>query len=86
MLALVAMPAGWTGFLALISFNGCLVECGAPEPGAGALWASVTAVLLALPVIVGLVVARIDIRRAWPWLAGSAGLVLLVVILAQRVV
>lgn len=56
-LAVVAVPAFWTGFFALASFTGCSLECHEPEVGVGLLWAAVTALLLALPIAVGLVVS-----------------------------
>ena len=50
--ALVAVPAFWSGFLALYAFSG------EPYPLAGAVWALVALALLALPVIAGVTVAR----------------------------
>jgi hypothetical protein len=58
--ALVAVPAAWSGFLAVASFSGCFIsgECSEPEPLAGAVWALSALALLALPVITGVLVAR----------------------------
>lgn len=86
MLLLVAIPAGWCAVLAIVSFTGCLIECGEPAPARGALWATLTAVLLSLPLITGLAVARVPLRRAWPWLASLVVAVALGALLAQRVI
>jgi hypothetical protein len=50
--ALVAVPAFWSGFLALYAFSG------EPYPLAGAVWALFALALLALPVITGVLVTR----------------------------
>ncbi|EHR53723.1 hypothetical protein SacmaDRAFT_5607 [Saccharomonospora marina XMU15] len=86
MLLLVAVPAGWCAFLAIVSFTGCLIECGEPQPAPGAMWAALTAALLSLPLITGLAVSRVPLRRLWPWLIGLVGAVALGALLAQRVI
>lgn len=86
MLLVVAVPAGWCAFLAIVSFTGCLIECGEPEPAPGALWAGLSAALLSLPIITGLAVSKVPFRRVWPWLIGLVGTVALGALLAQRVI
>lgn len=83
---LVAVPAGWSAYFALVSFTGCFIECGEPDAGTGALWGSLATFLLVLPVLTGLVVARVPLRRGLPWLIGLGGAVTLAGILAQRVI
>ena len=83
---LVAVPAGWSAYFALVSFTGCFIECGEPEPGTGVLWGSLAMFLLALPVLTGLVVARVPLRRGLPWLIGLGGAITLAGFLAQRVI
>ncbi|HEU4543188.1 MAG TPA: hypothetical protein VFR23_18810 [Jiangellaceae bacterium] len=83
---LVAIPAGWSAYFALVSFTGCFIECGKPEVGTGVLWGSLATFLLAVPVITGLVVARVPLRRGLPWLMGLGGAVTLAGVLAQRVI
>jgi hypothetical protein len=85
-LVLVAVPAGWSAYFALVSFTGCFIECGEPEPGTGVLWGSLATFFLVLPVLTGLVVARVPLRRGLPWLIGLGGAVALGGILAQRVI
>lgn len=82
----VAVPAGWAAYFSLLSFTGCFIECSEPEPGVAAMWASVAIFLLALPIVTGLVVARVPLRRGLPWLVGLAGVLLLAAAYAQRVV
>jgi len=63
-LAVVGYPAFITALLANFSFTGCFLECSAPRPGQGIVWSIVTALLLALPVFLGLAVARVRSRAA----------------------
>ncbi|HEX6338392.1 MAG TPA: hypothetical protein VFZ85_15635 [Jiangellaceae bacterium] len=84
--ALVAVPAGWFAIFAIAGFTGCFIECAQPEPGTGVLWASLATVLLVLPVVVGLIVARVPLRRGLPWLIGLVAAVALGGILAQRII
>lgn len=86
LLVLVAVPAAWFAYFALVSFTGCFIECGPPDVGTGVLWGSLALFLLALPVLIGLIVARVPLRRALPWLIGLGGVVTLGAILAQRVI
>ena len=60
MLALVAVPAATCGYFALLSFVGWQSD---PEPAVGVLWAGIALLLLALPVVTGLVVARAPLGR-----------------------
>jgi len=85
-LAVVAVPAAWSGLLALWSFSGCFIECSQPEPGRGAIWAGIAIFLIALPVFAGVAVARVPLRRVWPWFLGVLVLVVVGATLAQRVV
>ena len=85
-LVLVAVPAGWSAYFALVSFTGCFIECGEPDTGTGVLWGSLALFFLGLPVLTGLVVARVPLRRGLPWLIGLGGAVTLGAILAQRVI
>ena len=84
---LVAIPAGTSAYLSLLSFTGAcfFAQCAEPEPGVGATWAALAMFLLALPFAMGLFVARVPLRRGWPWLVGFAGLLVLGVTYAQRV-
>lgn len=83
--ALAAVPAAGCAILAIVSFTGCLIECGDPAPGRGATWSAVTAVLLALPFVAGAAAARVPLRRVVPWLLGLFGATTLVLLLAHRV-
>ena len=65
-----------TGLVAYASFTGCFISCSEPEPGAGLVWSAVAAVLLALPLALGLSTAGVRSRAAW-W--SAAALVLLAV-------
>jgi len=85
-LAVVAVPAAWSGLFALAAFSGCFIECSQPQPGRGALWAGIAIFLIALPVFAGLAIARVPLRRVWPWFVGVSAIVLVGAILAQRVV
>jgi hypothetical protein len=85
-LLLVAVPAGWSAYFALVSFTGCFIECGEPDTGTGVLWGSLALFFLGLPVLTGLVVARVPLRRGLPWLIGLGGAVTLGGVLAQRVI
>jgi hypothetical protein len=64
-LAVVALPLGFAGFAALASFSGCFLECSEPEPLVGALWAGIALFLLAVPVVAGLVTARVLTAPGW---------------------
>lgn len=66
----ICVPAAGSAYLAVISLSGCLIECSDPAPVRGAWWTLVTLVLLAAPVVVGLIVARVPLRRSGPWLLG----------------
>jgi hypothetical protein len=73
----VALPVGWAGSLAHASFSGCWITCGgSPKPAIGAVWSLVAALLLATPVALGLIVARV---RSWAAWLTNAVLVLVVV-------
>ena len=85
-LVLVAVPAGWSAYFALVSFTGCFIECGEPDTGTGVLWGSLALFFLGLPVLTGLVVARVPLRRGLPWLIGVGGAVTLGGVLAQRMI
>jgi hypothetical protein len=56
--ALVAKWALWSGFLAVVGFSGCFIDCSEPDPLLGAVWALFALAFLALPVITGVLVAR----------------------------
>ena len=77
---------GWSAYFALVSFTGCFIECGEPDTGTGVLWGSLALFFLGLPVLTGLVVARVPLRRGLPWLIGLGGAVTLGAVLAQRVI
>lgn len=80
-LLLLGYPILVTALLATWSFTGCFLECSARQPGRGVAWSVVTALLLAVPVALGLAVARV---RSWSaWLA--AGGVVAVVVLGWAV-
>jgi hypothetical protein len=64
-LALVAAPAGFTAFLALIGFSGCFLGCSESKPMVGAFYAAMALILLAVPVVAGLVTARVLTAPAW---------------------
>ena len=76
MLGLLAYPIAVTGLFAYAGFTGCFISCTTPEPGTGLLWSAIAAVLLAIPLAVGMVTAGVRSRAAW-W--SAAGLVLLAV-------
>ncbi|HEX5533834.1 MAG TPA: hypothetical protein VFX33_08855 [Actinomycetales bacterium] len=63
LLAVVAVPAFWTGVFAVAAVSGCFMECSKPDPAAAALWGGVTVVLLVVPISAGLAVARA--RQRW---------------------
>ena len=72
-LALVALPMAGSVILASIGFTGCVGQCSEPEPLLGALWGGIVLLLLTLPVLAGLITARV--LTAWGWkiaLAASA--------------
>jgi hypothetical protein len=64
-LLLLGYPILVTALLASASFSGCFLECGLPQPGRGVAWSLVTALLLAVPVALGLAVARVRSRAGW---------------------
>jgi len=76
LLALLAYPIGVLGLLAYSAFTGCFLSCGTPQPGTALVWSAIAAVLLALPLAVGLSIAAARSRRAW-W--SAAAMVLVVV-------
>ena len=76
LLALLAYPIGVLGLLAYSAFTGCFLSCSAPQPGTGLVWSAIAAVLLALPLAVGMSIAGARSRRAW---SSAAALVLVVV-------
>ena len=80
-LAVVGYPVVITALLANVSFTGCFLECSAPQPGRGIVWSVVTALLLAVPVFLGLAVARVRSRAA----RLSAGAAVLAVVAAWAV-
>ena len=88
-LAIVFIPMQWALSSSWGSFNGCLMACPIePRPGAGIAWAIVSALLLAIPIITGMRVARVKSWSAWAtavalvpvllaaqaWLLSEAGL------------
>jgi drug/metabolite transporter superfamily protein YnfA len=62
-LVLLGYPILMTALLAYSSFSGCFLECRAPQPGRGVVWSLVGAGLLAVPVFLGLSVARVRSGR-----------------------
>ena len=64
-LALVAVPAGFVAFAALVSFSGCFIECSEAEPLVGVLYAAIAMLLLAIPLVAGLVTARVLTAPGW---------------------
>jgi hypothetical protein len=64
-LALVAVPAGSIAFAALVSFSGCFIECSGPKPMVGVLYAAIALLLLAVPLVAGLVTARVLTALGW---------------------
>ena len=76
LLALLTYPIGVLGLLAYSAFTGCFLSCRPPQTGTGLAWSAIGAVLLALPLAVGLGIAGARSRRAW-W--SAAALVLVVV-------
>ncbi|WP_147264092.1 hypothetical protein [Desertihabitans brevis] len=59
LLAVVAMPVFYAFVLAVASFSGCFLECTEPNIGAGVGLTVAIVVLLALPVVGGVAVARL---------------------------
>ena len=80
-LAVLGYPIVVTALLATFSFSGCFLECSTPSPGRGIAWSVLTALLLALPVYLGLSVARVRSRRA----RLTAGAAILAVVAAWAV-
>jgi hypothetical protein len=64
-LVLVAVPLGYIAFAALVSFSGCFIECSEPEPMVGVLYAAIALLLLAVPLVAGLVTARVLTAPGW---------------------
>lgn len=65
-LAVIAVPAALCAYAALLSFigGGLYGNTGAPpEIAVGVLWSACALVLLALPVLAGLLTARVSFRR-----------------------
>lgn len=65
-LAVVAVPAALCAYAALLFFigGGLYADSDAPpDVAVGVLWSACALVLLALPVLAGLVTARVSIRR-----------------------
>jgi hypothetical protein len=58
-LAVVATPVMFTGWLAQSGFTGCFDGCSEPAPFFGMIMVGLTLCLLALPVVAGLVTARV---------------------------
>jgi len=59
-LALVAVPAGFIAFAALVRF-----QWTEPEPMVGVLYAAIVLLLLAVPLVAGLVTARVLTAPGW---------------------
>ena len=79
-LAIVFIPMQWALSSSWGSFRGCLMACPIePRPGAGIAWATVGALLLAIPIITGMRVARVKSRSAW-----AAAVALVPVLLAAQ--
>jgi hypothetical protein len=76
LLALLTYPIGVLGLLAYSAFTGCFLSCSTPQPGTGLAWSAIGAVLLALPLAVGMSIAGARSRAAW-W--SATALVLVVV-------
>lgn len=72
-LALVGLPAYFTGIFALAAFSGCFIGCAEPHPAFGALWTGITVLLLTIPGVAGVVAARVRPRGAWLAAAFAAG-------------
>ena len=81
LLALLAYPLGVLGLFAYSSFTGCFLECSTPEPGSGVLWSGFAALVMAIPLALGMVVAGVRSRAAWL----AAGAVVLVVVVGWDV-
>src|SRR5690242_18900272 len=74
-LLVLGYPIVVTALLAYFSFSGCFLECSAPQPGRGIVWSVLTALLLAMPVYLGLSVARVRSRGARLTAGAVVGLV-----------
>jgi hypothetical protein len=70
LLPLLAYPIGVAGLFAYAGFTGCFLSCSAPEPGTGLLWSAVGAVLLALPLVLGMTAAGVRSLAGW-WCAAA---------------
>jgi hypothetical protein len=64
-LALVAVPAAYVAFGAWVSFSGCFIQCSESEPVVGTFYAAIALLLLAVPVVAGLVTARVLTAAGW---------------------
>ncbi|RLV55983.1 hypothetical protein D9V41_08795 [Aeromicrobium phragmitis] len=84
-LALVAVPAAYAVFFAVVSFTGCFLECSTPSPAVGVMWSALAVGLLSIPVLVGAFVARRSLRRTWPVVMALVVIVAVAVGLLQRV-
>ena len=82
-LAVVAVPAGLAAFGAMISFSGCFLTCSESEPLIGAFLVGVALYLLAVPVVAGLVTARVLTALGWR-IALALTAVLIIVLLGPR--
>ncbi len=84
-LALVAIPVAFAAFVAALDFAGCTDGCSGgvgmmrdtpAKPGQGIIMVGIALLLLALPVVAGVLVARVRSRRG-RLISGLAGAVLL---------
>ncbi len=74
-LALVAVPVYISALLALIAFTGCVGECSEPVPFLGAQWAGIVLLLLALPILAGLIAGRVLTALGWKIALASSALI-----------
>ena len=65
----VAIPVYFTSTLAYLDFSGCFFICEEARPLAGFAWSAVSALLLAVPFVLGMAIARVRSRVAWTSLA-----------------
>ncbi len=75
--ALVAVPMVYAAMFAVAGYTGCFLECSEPEPLVGLMWTGVTILLLALPVVTGVVAARV--RTLGGWVAVAIVVVVLII-------
>ncbi len=76
MFAVIAVPAFWAATFALAGFTGCFIECAQPGPTIGVLWTGIALVLLACPVVAGLVAVWVRSRRGWLIVAAAVVILL----------